>query len=83
MRRNEQKRKGAPDRDPKAGKAGWRAFALGMIGMFALITLWIVLVETADDPHGEVEFIGRPQTAKERTLERREAWSDRPISDHR
>ncbi|MFN7112302.1 MAG: hypothetical protein ACK4M2_11750 [Brevundimonas sp.] len=83
MRRDEQKRKGAPDRDPKAAKAGWRAFALGMIGMFALIALWIVLVETADDPHGEVEFIGRPQAAEEKTLESREMWSDRSTSDHR
>ncbi|MFN6981471.1 MAG: hypothetical protein ACK4NU_06040 [Brevundimonas sp.] len=83
MRRDEQKKKGAPDRDPKTGKSGWRAFVLGMIGMFALIALWIVLVETADDPHGEVEFIGRPQAAEKRALEPRDAWADRPISDHR
>lgn len=83
MRRDEQKKTGAPDRDPKAVKSGWRAFALGMIGMFALIAVWIVLVETADGPDGEVEFIGRPQVAEQRALERRDAWADRPISDHR
>jgi hypothetical protein len=54
-----------------------------MIGMFALIILWIVMAEAAHDPHGDAALIERPQSAEERTLERREARADRPISDHR
>lgn len=83
MRHNRSKIEETPDRDPRAVKAGWRAFASGMIGMFALIILWIVMVEAADDPHDDAALIGRPQSGEEKTLERREAWVDRPISDHR
>lgn len=83
MGRDDQKIEETPDRTPKAAKAGWRAFALGMIGMFALIILWIVMADAADDPHGDAALIERPQSAEERTLERREARADRPISDHR
>lgn len=31
--------------------AGWRAFALGMIAMFAAMGLWVALAETAEAPN--------------------------------
>ncbi|MBA4806023.1 hypothetical protein [Brevundimonas sp.] len=64
------------DPSPKGEKSGWRAFALGMAAMFAVMALWVVLVETGSDPDDEVRLIGRPQTEGE-------AEPERPISGYR
>ena len=35
----------APNRQRKAGRRGWIAFMIGMAAMFALLAVWVVLVE--------------------------------------
>lgn len=50
-------------RMPQGKKAGWLAFILGMAGMFLIMAVWVALVEVGEDPHAEVEFIGRSQPA--------------------
>lgn len=52
-------------RMPQGKKAGWLAFILGMAGMFLIMAVWVALVEVGEDPHAEVEFIGRSQPADE------------------
>lgn len=52
-------------RMPQGKKAGWLAFILGMGGMFLIMAVWVALVEVGEDPHAEVEFIGRSQPADE------------------
>jgi hypothetical protein len=64
------------DRTETRGQgAGWRAFLLGMIGMFAVIALWVALVEPAEAPEDEVRLIGRAEASDVR--------KEPPTSDYR
>lgn len=45
----------------RSGRSGWLAFALGMAAMFALLAVWVVLVEMRGGPEADVEFIGLEQ----------------------
>ncbi len=59
---------------------GWRAFALGMVGMFVVIALWIVFVETTGEREiDEIQPISRPMAGQLSTREE----AERPISDYR
>ncbi|GLK49781.1 hypothetical protein GCM10017620_27550 [Brevundimonas intermedia] len=50
-----------PNPGPGRDRGGWRAFALGMVGMFVVIAVWIALFEKGGDPKlDEVQQIGRP-----------------------
>lgn len=42
----------SPGRRCESERSGWRAFLLGMAGMFAVIILWLVLTPSAG---GDVE----------------------------
>ena len=75
--------KAAPEREPKGGRSDWGGFVLGMVGMFIVMALWVVVVEMDKAPDAKVEFIDRPQTVQPQTLERQDAWADRPTSDYR
>ena len=64
MQRNTHTRKAALDRRRQGKRTGWLAFILGMAGMFVIMAVWVTLVEVGEDPHADVEFIGRPQSAE-------------------
>ena len=52
-----------PDQDPPPD-SGWRAFLLGMVGMFAAIGAWLFLVGTGSDQHrGDARAIDRSRAA--------------------
>ncbi|MFN7129400.1 MAG: hypothetical protein ACK4OJ_10080 [Brevundimonas sp.] len=70
-----------PNQRPGRDRGGWRAFALGMVGMFVVIAVWIALFEKGGDhERDEVQLIGRPmaQSDQAETL-----TADPPISDYR
>lgn len=50
-----------PTRRKPNGRAGWIAFALGMTGMFAIMAIWVAVVEMGDTPSDEVQFISRSE----------------------
>lgn len=61
-------------------RGGWRAFALGMVGMVVLIALWIVFVETTGEREiDEIQAISRPMAGQLSAPEE----AERPISDYR
>lgn len=45
----------------RSGRSGWLAFALGMAAMFAVLAVWVVLVEMRSAPRSDVDFIGLEQ----------------------
>ena len=51
---------GPPRRKPN-GRAGWIAFALGMTGMFAIMAIWVAVVEMGDAPSEEAQLISRSE----------------------
>jgi hypothetical protein len=52
------------DRTETRGEgAGWRAFLLGMVGMFAVIALWVALVEPTEAPEDDVRLIARAEAS--------------------
>lgn len=55
--------------EPRGESAGWRAFALGMVGMCAVIALWIALVETAEAPDAEMSDRPRATAVAVRSAE--------------
>ncbi|GAA0197385.1 MAG: hypothetical protein ACT6R7_00625 [Brevundimonas aurantiaca] len=70
------------DRRPGQDGGGWRAFVLGMVGMFAVIAVWVALVESTGErevderrpterPASEIVQLGEVQAP------------DGPISDYR
>jgi len=64
------------DRTETRGEgAGWRAFLLGMVGMLAVIALWVALVEPDAAPKDEAGLIGRAEAS--------DARKERPTSDYR
>lgn len=50
-----------PTRRKPNGRAGWTAFALGMTAMFAIMAIWVAVVEMGDAPSDEVQFISRSE----------------------
>lgn len=50
-----------PTRRKPNGRAGWIAFALGMTAMFAIMAIWVAVVETGDAPSDEVQLISRSE----------------------
>lgn len=50
-----------PTRRKPNGRAGWIAFALGMTAMFAIMAIWVVVVEMSDAPSDEVQLISRSE----------------------
>ncbi|WP_395943681.1 hypothetical protein [Brevundimonas sp.] len=64
------------DHESRGEKAGWRAFALGMAGMFAVMALWVALAERAEAPDAEIEMIGRPQSAVSPPADRRDSRAE-------
>ncbi|NBB63607.1 hypothetical protein GVN18_30545 [Pseudomonas sp. ODNR1LW] len=57
---------------PGRDRGGWRAFALGMAGMFLLIALWVAVFKTSGRDQGaEIQAIGRAQTQADRGKGRR------------
>ena len=73
MQRKTQMMKRRREAEPPGRNAGWRAFAVGMIGMSALIAVWIVLFETAEAPDADSDPAGRPQMTAEQSRARPEA----------
>jgi len=62
----------APNRQRKAGRRGWIAFMIGMAAMFALLAVWVVLVE-----------MGGAHGSEARTLMSQDACRDGATSDCR
>ncbi|KIC61093.1 hypothetical protein RM53_00505 [Brevundimonas nasdae] len=50
-----------PTRRKPNGRAGWIAFALGMTGMFAIMAIWVAVIELGDAPLDEVQLINRSE----------------------
>jgi len=50
-----------PTRRKPNGRAGWIAFALGMTSMFAIMAIWVAVVEMGDAPSDEVQLISRSE----------------------
>ncbi len=64
------------DRTETRGEgASWRAFLLGMVGMFAVIALWVALAEPDAASKDEAGLSGRAEAS--------DARKERPISDYR
>ncbi len=54
-----------PKRHKPNGRAGWIAFALGMTGMFAIMAIWVAVVEMGDAPSEEVQLISRSEAVED------------------
>ncbi len=46
----------------RSGRSGWLAFTVGMAAMFAVLAVWVVLVEMRGAPKADVDFIGLEQS---------------------
>jgi len=71
-----------PNSGPGRDRGGWRAFALGMVGMFVVIAVWIALFETTGERTiDEARGIERPLSEAAKSSREREAGP--AISDYR
>ncbi len=50
-----------PTRRKPNGRAGWIAFAMGMTAMFAIMAIWVAVVEMGDAPSEEAQLISRSE----------------------
>lgn len=73
--------KATPNRPRTAGHRGWIAFAVGMTAMFALLTIWVVLVEMGGERGSETGLMA--QRAQASALNSQDACQGGAISDCR